>query len=355
MVGVKRDVQSSSPRVVVPATSKDVAREAGVSQPTVSRVLRGDPHVLPETKERILAAAAALGYVPASSGRNLRTRSTGQVAMVADLGNPLYPRLMEPVHDALAAQGLRMVLLSERDDTSILQQHLLDRSVDGVLLTTTCRGSRLPSELERQGVPFGFLNRFVGGVSADRTVADNVGGGRAVAELLLDLGHTRIAALLGPAGTSTSRDRERGLRARLAEAGVEIPPRWTARGGYAHPDGINGFGKVFDPAEPPTALFCVNDYVAVGAMNAALAAGIAVPEDLTVVGFDDVGLASWPAFDLTTVHVPVEEMARRATEMLIDRIRGAAPARARHETFATGLVLRSTHGRPPRAGQRPRS
>lgn len=310
----------------------------------MSRVLRGDPRVLPETKQRILDAVKTLGYVPASVGRNLRTRSTGQVAMVADLGNPLYPRLMEPVHDVLAEEGRRMVLLSERDDETVLHQHLLDRSVDGVLLTTTSAGSRLPRELRRRGIPFVLLNRYVRGVAADRVVADNLRGGRAVADLFVELGHRRLGAVMGPTETSTSEDRERGFRERLAEVGVE--PR-VVRGGYSHTDGVDGFRRLV-AEEVPTALFCVNDFVAVGAMNAALQAGVRVPDDLTVVGFDDVSLASWPAFALTTVHVPVEDMARRATRMLIDRMGGGGPDRPRHHTAPTSLVLRSTHG-PPRS------
>jgi LacI family transcriptional regulator len=323
-----------------------VAREAGVSQPTVSRVLRGDPRVLPDTKARILNAVEALGYVPASAGRNLRTRSSGQVAMVADLGNPLYPRLMEPVHDVLAEGGLRMVLLTERDDDTVLQQHLFDRSVDGVLLTTTSQGSRLPRELRRRDVPFVFLNRYLPGVSADRVVADNRAGGRAVAELLLGLGHRDIAVLMGTREASTSQDRERGFREVLEARGVALDPRRVAYGGYSHEDGVAGFARVFDRDRPPTALFCVNDFVAVGAMNAAIVAGVDVPGELAVVGFDDVGLASWPAFSLSTVHVPVADMARTAAGMLVDRIRGTAPHRPRHQSYDTYLVLRNTHGRP---------
>lgn len=325
-------------------TSRDVARRAGVSQPTVSRVLRGDPRVLPETKERILRATRELGYVPASVGRSLSTQTTGQVAVVADLGNPLYPFLMAPVHDQLASAGLKMVLLTERTDDALLSRHLLDRSVDGVLLTTVSHGSLLPRELRRRSVPFVFLNRYIGGVAADRAVADNRGGAALVADLLLDLGHRDIGLIMGPQDTSTTRDRERGFQERLAAAGVELPADRIVHGGLKHDDGVQGFGRIRSGGKTPTAVFCVNDFVAVGALNAALTAGLRIPEDVAIVGFDDVSMAAWPAFDLTTVNVPVDEMARAATQLLITRIRGEGPERPRHQTFTTSLVLRRTHG-----------
>lgn len=324
-------------------TSRDVARRAGVSQPTVSRVLRGDPRVLPETKERILKATRELGYVTASVGRNLATKTTGQVAVVADLGNPFYPFLVAPVHDELAEAGLKMVLLTERTDDAVLSQHLLDRSVDGVLLTTISHGSRLPRALRRRRVPFVFLNRYISGVAADRAVADNRGGGAAVADLLLGLGHRDIALIMGPPDTSTTRERERGFRERLGAAEIELGPGRIAHGGYRHDDGVQGFARIIGP-RPPTAVFCVNDFVAVGAYNAAMSAGLRVPDDLAIVGFDDVSMAAWPAFDLTTVNVPIAEMARAAVRLLITRLRDEGPERPRHQTFPTSLVLRRSHG-----------
>ena len=327
-------------------TSRDVAERAGVSQPTVSRVLRGDPRVRPETKDRILRAARDLSYVPDSIGRNLVNRTTGQVALVADLGNPFYPRLMTPVHDELAAAGYRMVLLSERNDEDLLSRHLLDRSVDGVVLSTVARSSRLPRELRRRGVPFVLLNRFVGGVAADRAVADNRSGAAEVAELLLGLGHRDIGLVMGPVDTSTGEEREQGFREVAARVGAPVLDRRVWHGGLHHEDGVAGFEAIAGRGPMPTALFCVNDFVAVGALNAAIEAGLRVPEDLSIVGFDDVSMAAWPCFDLTTVQVPVDAMARAATTLLIDRLRGDAPTRPRHRTFDTPLILRSSHAAP---------
>ncbi len=325
-------------------TSRDVAREAGVSQPTVSRALRGDPRVSASTRATVHEVAERLGYVAAAAGRNLSTRSTGQVAVVADLANPLYPFLVAPVHDELADAGLRMVLLTEHTEEDVLSRHLLDGSVDGVLLTTATSGSSLPGELERRGVPFVLANRRVPGVRADSVTADNRGGGAAVADLLVGLGHREVAAIMGPSSASTSSDRERGFTERLAESGVALDPRSVHRGSFGHQDGRAGLAALVAARRAPTAVFCVNDFVAVGVLNAALATGMSVPDDLAVVGFDDMAISAWPAFGLTTVDVPVEAIARSAARMLITRIRGEATGPPRHETYPTSLVLRRTHG-----------
>ncbi|MYW02815.1 LacI family DNA-binding transcriptional regulator, partial [Streptomyces sp. SID3343] len=135
-------------------TSRDVARLAGVSQPTVSRALRDDPRVSHEARTRVLAAARELGYVPSELGRSLSTSATRQVALVADIGNMLYPVLMGPVHDRLLAGGYRMLMLAEQGDEAPEYERLLDRSIDGAILTTTLLNSSLPYELHRRGLPF---------------------------------------------------------------------------------------------------------------------------------------------------------------------------------------------------------
>ena len=206
-------------------TSHDVARLAGVSQPTVSRALREDPRVSEPTRERVRRAAERLNYVPSEIGRSLSTRSTRRVAMVADLGNPLYPQLMGPVHAALERHGYRMLLFAEDEnlDEATAYDRLFDRSIDGVILTTTRLGSTLPAALTRRRIPYVMLNRTVPGAEAVSCVADNESGARQVAEQFIRDGHRRIAALMGPEQTSTARERERGFRDALADAGWRCP------------------------------------------------------------------------------------------------------------------------------------
>jgi LacI family transcriptional regulator len=324
------------------ATSHDVARLAGVSQPTVSRALRADPRVAEATRQKVLLAAADLGYVTSEIGRSLSTRSTRQIAMVADLRNALYPALVEPLHDRFAEHGLRMVLLAERGDDKATYERVLDRSVDGVVLTTTLIGSSLSKGLLDRGLPCVELNRLSGRRRVDGVTADNRGGAAAMARLLLSEGHTRIAAVFGSNDASTSRDREAGFRSALGEAGVDVPESKVAHGGFGYEDGERGFAAVMKGRRLPTAVFCFSDLVAIGAMNEAHRRGMAVPRDVAVVGFDDIAMAAWPCFNLTTARVDLRGMAVAAADLLVRRL-GGDEGPARTQIFPAGLLLRGTH------------
>jgi LacI family transcriptional regulator len=335
--------------VPVTVTSHDVARLAGVSQPTVSRALRGDVRVAAPTRDRVRKAAAELGYVTSELGRSLATRSTHQIAMVTDLDNALYPTLVGPLHDRFAAHGLRMVLLAERGDDRATYEQMLNRSVDGVVLTTALVGSSVSQALLERGLPFVELNRLSGLDGADGVAADNYAGAVSVARLLVQEGHRRIGMLVGASQTSTGRDREAGFLDALAEAGISVPERWIVRGWFGHDDGRRGLQQVLASGRSrPTAVFCAGgDSVAIGAMNQAAVLGIAVPDDLAVVGFDDLDVAAWPPFQLTTVRVDFNAVAVAGADLLVRRLGGD---RKRHpiELFPTELVVRRTHRRPGR-------
>ena len=324
------------------ATSHDVARLAGVSQPTVSRALRGDPRVAEATRQKVLSAAADLGYVTSELGRSLSTRSTHQIAMVADLRNALYPALVEPLHDRFAERGRRMVLLAERGDDRGTYERVLDRSVDGVVLTTTLIGSSLSKGLLDRGLPFVELNRLSGRRKVDGVTADNRGGAIEMTRLLIAGGHRRIGAVLGPGDASTSRDREAGFRTALDAAGIDLLPTHVAAGGFGFEDGERGFASIMGGRRPPTAVFCCGDLIAVGAINQAKRMGLSIPRDVAIVGFDDIAMAAWPSFDLTTARVDLFGMAVAAADLLLARLEGDAD-RSRTLTFPTQVVLRGTH------------
>jgi LacI family transcriptional regulator, galactose operon repressor len=326
----------------VAVTSHDVARLAGVSQATVSRALRDDARVTAATRRRVRDAAATLGYVPSELGRGLSTRTTRRVALVVELHNTLYHQLMAPIHDELAARGYRMSLLAERDDASVTDR-LLDRSVDGAILMTTRLGDALPEELGRRGLPFVFLNRLGSLGTVPSASADNVGGAEAAGALLFGAGHRNIGVILGPADTSTSRDREAGYRRAFAAADAPWPAAAVVRGEFDHAGGRAGVRELFARSSPPTAVLCANDHIAIGALSEAAERGMRVPDDLAVVGFDDIDMAAWPAFRLTTVHNPLMEMAARAAAILLDGIEHPGSP-AEHVVFPTSVVLRATHG-----------
>lgn len=328
-------------------TSHDVARMAGVSQPTVSRALRGEPGVSHATREKVLRAARTLAYVPSETGRSLSTRATRRIGIVAaELTNPFYPELVEPTRDRLAHAGFRTVLVTDRVEEPVELAALVDGSLDGVVLTTTVLGSPLPHELGSRGIPCVLVNRDVGGPGVDSCVMDNRTGALDVAHLLTGLGHRRIGAIFGPDYTSTGRDRETGFREGLSERGVPLPRRRVRRGDFAYETGYTALLELLDARDRPTAVFCGNDVIAMGACNAAAAQGVRVPGELTIVGFDDIAMASWPVFSLTSVRYDLAAMATTAVRLLTDRIK-QFDRPAERVVLPPSLVLRGTHGPPP--------
>jgi LacI family transcriptional regulator len=340
-----------TPRARRAVNSTTVAEVVGVSQSTVSRALRGDPRVREETRRLIAEAAERLGYRPAwvTQPDPSPTRTVGVV--VSDLTNPFFPSLLTPVHDELRILGYRVALFAERTDVPTGQQalhNLLDRSIEGVLATTATLDSRLTEAVGEREIPLVLLNRYVDGLDVDRVVADNPRGGSAAARHLLDLGHRRIGVVRGPVNTSTSRDRHAGALQAFGDAGVELDDRLVQEGPYTHQSGYQHALKLLRLPEPPTALLCGNDVIAFGAIDAAKSLGLSVPLDVSVVGFDDVPMASWEVFQLTTVRQPLDEMARAAARLLVERLEYDGELGAgRERLFATSLVSRSTT-QPPR-------
>lgn len=328
-------------------TSHDVARLAGVSQPTVSRALRGDPRVSEETVRKVRAAAEALNYVPSEAGRSLSTRTTRRVGvLVTDMTNPFYPHLIGPLHDELERLDHRMMLFTERSDAAVAAERLLDRSIDGAVLATATLDSALPAELRRRGLPFVYLNRE-GSSPADAVVVDNRLGGELAARELVELGHRHIAGVFGPENTSTGRDREQGFRGALAEAGIALPASLVRHGPFEFETGLAALPELLAAPTAPTAVFCGNDVVAVGVLDAAKRVGVAVPDELTVIGFDDIPMASWAAFELSTVRHDLNEMAGTAARLLVERLSGEAAAPPRRTILTPDFVARRTHAAPP--------
>lgn len=323
-------------------TSHDVARAAGVSQPTVSRALRNDPNITEKTKDRVAAAAQRLGYVTSELGRSLSVQATRRVAVVADLDNPLWPMLIEQLHDALAKHGYSMTLLAEHGDLQRFEQQLLGGWADAVIITSARTHASLPVELHRRNVPFVLVNRTIRGLEVDAAVADNVAGGRAAAQVLVEAGHTRVGALFGPQDTNTGRDREKGFREGLRNAGLTLPDSRVMHGEFDYTFGRNALPHLLQGRYRATAIFCANDIIAIGALQTAYELGIDVPSDMALVGFDDIDQASWPVFNLTTIRVPFEALVQSAVDRILSRLAGDTSA-PRTDVHPVTPVLRGTH------------
>ncbi|NKY32538.1 LacI family transcriptional regulator [Nocardia speluncae] len=333
----------------MPITSRDVARLAGVSQPTVSRALRGDPRVAADTRARVQEAAEALGYVPSEAGRSLVTRRTKRIGIVvSDLTNPFYPHLLGPLHDELEKHSYRMMVFTERSDNQVPLEQLVDGSIDGAVLLTSNLDSRLPAELQRRRLPFVFLNRESSPHTADAAVVDNELGGRLAAAHLTDTGHRRIAGIFGPDTTSTGRDRELGFRAALAESGIALPGVFTHRGPFEFDTGYHAMLELLGTDPRPTAVFCGNDVVAIGALNAAMSKGVGIPDELSLIGFDNIPMAEWEAFRLTTVGHDLDAMAAAAARLLVERLENTiSEDRPQRVVLTPQLVERATVAPPP--------
>lgn len=326
-------------------TSRDVARVAGVSQATVSRVLQGSPNVTGATRARVLRALQETGYTPNMLARAMKTRRTGTVGVVvASITNPFYPEILEVLTERLARVGRRMILWSTGPGEASAIEAIRQGLVDGVVFTAVTADSAPLAEALDTGAPVVLVNRGIEGVDCDQVTSDNVGGGRLVARYLAD--RERVALIGGPLATSTASERERGFRAELADLGVDLPDERFRRGDFSHAGGHAAMTSLLRGRPPPTAVFCVNDLTAFGALDAARALGVQVPGDLWVVGYDDVDMASWESFDLTTVLQPMSEMVGDALALLLDRIDEPDRAPAHHR-FPSRLIVRGSTAHSP--------
>jgi len=303
-------------------TSVDVARIAGVSQSTVSRTLAdGGSKVTAATRARVLAAAAELGYTPNAIARSLITRQTNIVGIVAtNLGSPFQPYVVEKFLGALQQMGRQALVFTAPPDQEVddILPLILQYRVDGLIITSATLSSARLEAHARERTPIILFNRSMPGEHITTVCCDNVQGGRMVADRLVDAGHRRFACIVGSLNWSTARDRVRGFVERLAERGASPPLRVQAL--YSYTAGHEAAGVLLERDDPPDALFCGSDIVALGALDYARARGIRVPDDLSVIGFDDIPMASWAAYALTTIRQPVDEMIAATLEMLAERI-----------------------------------
>ncbi|MFD3373909.1 LacI family DNA-binding transcriptional regulator [Streptomyces sp. NPDC058697] len=316
-----------------------IAREAGVAQSTVSRVLNGGS-VAPETRRRVLAAVAKYDFEPSQAARSLVGASSGLIGVVIrDLTNPFYPVMVKAMERVLHEQGLRLSLVTDVMTADEGLALLRREGVDGVVFTSAVRDEPLAHRMLGHGIPVVLCHRTLEDFPSDQVEADNDRAGRLAAEHLLSLGHRRIAMVCGLAGASTAQQRGRGFRERArAGEGVTVT---EIDGAYDYATAYDAVRTLLAGAEPPTALFCHNDVMAYAALNAAVAAGVAVPRELSVVGCDDVPLSAWERIDLTTVRQPLERIAQVGVELLLDRLENP-DAPLRHEVLPVEFVGRST-------------
>jgi DNA-binding LacI/PurR family transcriptional regulator len=325
-------------------TSLDVARRAGVSQSAVSRVFTPGASASKRTIEKVRRAAAELGYRPNVLARSLitgRSRIIGLV--VAYLENYFYPEVVERLSVALQEQGYHVLVFMAAPtvgDVEGVLQEILDYQVDGIVLASVSMSSILAEQCQSLDIPVVLFNRDQDDPRLSSVTTDNRAGGRALADLLVSLGHQRIAYIAGFEGASTQRDRELGFREGLSAAGQELFTRGV--GNFQHPLAQEAARRMFDCATPPDAVFVCNDHMAFAVMDVIrFELGLRIPEDVSVAGFDDVPPAAWPAYNLTTFRQRVNRMVAETVSTLIDRIE-AKNAEPRRVKIDGALIVRKS-------------
>lgn len=333
-------------------TITDVARAANVHASTVSRVLNGraELSLLPETRERVIAAAARLGYRPSALARGLRLRRTFTLGMlVPDITNPVFPSIIKGVEGAAHARGYHLILCNTDDsferEASYLRV-LREWRVDGILIASSSTADSTIAELRREKVPFVLLNSASRASDDLAVTPDNRQGVSAALDHLIQLGHRRIGLIAAPQTTMTGQERLLAARAALRRHHLSIDDALVAvADSFSEASGYRAARRLLVDGEPLTAIFCANDLIALGAIRFAREFGLAVPDDLSVVGFNDIPQSELFDPPLTTVHVPQEEMGVLAAALLIDQLEGRHVER-RHIVLETELVVRGSSGPP---------
>ncbi|MFL5592005.1 MAG: LacI family DNA-binding transcriptional regulator [Ktedonobacteraceae bacterium] len=339
--------QTSSKR----STIAELAAQAGVSIPTVSRVLNGRPDVAPATRARIEQIIKESGYIRSSAAKGLRKGSSGIIDLVVPgLENPYVTEIVRGVEDALERTGLRLALSFTQDQALGERQWLekiADRATEGAILVLAHGQSSRLDELRQRGIPFVVVDhRGELGPDVPSVGATNWAGGRVAVEYLLSLGHRRIAMIAGPASLRCSLDRIAGYRAALEAAGIPIDPELIRPGDFRLQSGYIQTSALLALPDPPTAIFAGNDLQAMGAYKALYLCNIHVPERMSVIGFDDIPLTTIVSPSLTSVRQPLFDMGRVATSMLLRLIAGERLDSCRVE-LPTTLITRESCAFPP--------
>ena len=331
-------------------TLRDVAKAASVSESTASRALAGSGQLSESTRQKIINVAADLGYEFTPRAPAVPFRAPGRRGVigvvVAALHNSFYPYLVDRLHNELDDLGFEMVLIIDeitRDRASRKLRSLLD-TLDGVIVTTAMIGSPMVEFLKDRGLPTVLAIRSNMKNDVHVVESDNFYAGVEALDHLISLGHRRIGFLMGPDTTSTTAGRLAGARSVLANSGVPFDESLRHHSEFTHEGGYSGCVQLMRLKAPPTAIFCANDVIAIGALDAAKKMGVRVPKDVSIIGVDDIPMASWSMISLTTVRQPIGEIGYMAAKLISEVVKQDATGDATHHIFPTSLVKRATTG-----------
>lgn len=329
-------------------TSHDVAKHAGVSQSTVSRVLNNNGKVAPDIRTRVLASLEATGYVPNAQAKAMRTSRAGAIGIVtSEIQNPFFPYMLEEITRVARTRNLNVLVWNDSNpDVPMASAGIASGAVDGVLFMAAKEGTRGIAAISRRGFPVLLCNRGPDDATTDVVTSDHYHSGYMAANYFLENGRENMAAVFGPDDTFASPARARGFRAALAEAGVKLRDGRTFSGPTAYETGVEAMTQLLNSPDLPDAVFCSSDIIAYGAMDTLRGAGLSIPDDLWVVGIDGLPMSGWRSFDLTTQRQRVDSIAEAAVDTILERIGGGVHG-YRRITIPTEWVVRASSDAAP--------
>jgi LacI family transcriptional regulator len=329
---------------------REVAKQAGVSPMTVSRVVNNPGSVRKETRERVEKIITATGYIPNRLAQGLISQRTGTIGLIIpDVANPFFALVLRAAEMTARREGYRLLVCNTEGDAALERdyiQNLLSHQVDGLIIAPVSDRSRtglLP--LVQHNYPLVLLDRSVHGIDCDLVQGDSAVGAHRLVRHLIGVGHRRIAMILGADDVSTSRERYAGYCEALEVSGLSLERDLIVETTVDLPGGYRAMQQILALGPRPSAIFAVNNMTALGAMQALREQGLSVPEAIALVCFDDVEhLAIWAPF-MTVVDQPAEAFGAMATQMVLERISGRATEKPRLVRLPTKLIIRTSCGR----------
>ncbi len=333
-------------------TIKDIARMADVSHTTVSRALNNKSRIKSETKEKILSIARELNYLPNFIARSLVMKQTKTLGLViTTIANPFYTELSQGIETTAINLGYNIILCSTNYDLSIEKQHidmLRSKGVDGIIFTSAHMGDRNIIALAEEGFPMILVNRRTYHPMVKEKIdyigVDNILGGFLAVEHLIKLGHDRIGVIGGSSESSVGFERLEGGKKALAAYGREVIGDYFLEGDFLKGSGYRGGKEFLKMNRPPTAIFATNDYMALGTYQAIVEEGMKVPEDMALIGFNDIEFTSMKGIELTTIGQKKFEMGALAVKTLVERIEGRKVGPSKEIVLEPELIIRKTCG-----------
>lgn len=327
-------------------TIREVAESAGVSYATVSHVINNTRLVSPETRDRVLAAMAQLNYRPNALARSLRQGKTNTIGLVLpDSANPFFAEISRSIEDAAFKKGYSVFLCNTELDTErelFYVDVLSKKQVDGIVFVAAGDQADSLDFLQRRNMPVVMIDRNIPNVEVDAVLTDHQLGGLLATQHLLELGHTRIACIAGPSSITPSAERIIGYREALEKAGIAYNGDLIIRGDYHAQSGMEITQAILKMDPRPTAIFALNDLMALGALRAAAEASCLVPKDLAIVGYDDIEIARFTNPPLTTIAQPKKEIGTQAVNLLVERMSQKSRPPSRLVLEPELIVRRST-------------